>query len=76
MFLQTKKTCLPITKDILLNIIRAKPISLQDLNVNTIFKITWAGFLHIDEFTYINADLKNRKIFSTTKLTRSDIIFL
>lgn len=75
MFPQAKKTRLPITKDILLNITRTKPTSLQDLNINTAFKVAWAGFLRMGEFTYTKADLKNRKLFSATKLTRSDITF-
>ncbi len=75
MFSQAKKTRLPTTKDILLNITRIKPTSLQDLNINTAFKVAWAGFLRMGEFTYTKADLKNHKVFSATKLTRSDITF-
>lgn len=75
MFSQTQKTRLPITNDILLNITRAKPTSLQNLNIDTAFKVAWAGFLRMGKFTYTKADLKNRKLFSATKLTRSDITF-
>lgn len=76
MFSQAKKTCLLITKDILLNINKIKPIFFQNLNINIVFKVAWAGFLHISKFTYIKADFKNHNMFSIIKLTRSNIIFL
>ncbi len=76
MFFQAKKTCLSITKDILLNITRTKPTFFQDLNINIAFKVVWAGFLHMSKFSYTKADLKNHKGFSVTKLIRLDIIFL
>ena len=75
MFPRTEKTRLPITKDILQKITRQKPTSLQELNINTTFKVAWACFLRMGEFTYTKAELANRKIFSATKLTRSDITF-
>lgn len=75
MFPQTKKTPLPITKDILLNITRIKPTSLQGLIIYAAFKVAWAGFLRMGEFTYTKADLENRKVFSATNLTRSGITF-
>ena len=75
MFLQTKKTCLPITKDILDKITNHKPQSLQDLNIDTAFKVAWAGFSRMREFIYTKTKLRNRKLFSETKLTKIDIIF-
>ena len=39
MFPQTKKTRLPITKDILEKITSYKHQSLQDLNIDTAFKV-------------------------------------
>ena len=75
MFPQTKRTRLPITKDILQKITSHKPQSFQDLNIDTAFKVTWAGFLRMGEFTYTKTEHGNRKLFSGTKLTRSDITF-
>ncbi len=75
MFSQVKKLRLPITKDILQRITLGKPKSLQDLNINTAFKVAWAGFLRMREFTYTKTELANRKLFIATKLTRSDITF-
>lgn len=72
MFPQTKKTRLHITKGILYNITRQEPMSLQDLNINTAFKVAWAGFLCMGKFTYTKAELANRKLFNAT---RSDITF-
>ena len=47
------KAWLPaVWKDILLNITRKKPSSLQDLNINMAFKVAWVGFLRMSEFTY------------------------
>ena len=75
LFPQTKKLCLPITKDILQKITQGKSKSVQDLNINTTFKVAWAGFLRIGEFIYTKTELANRKVFITTKLTQSDITF-
>ncbi len=75
MFPQVKKLRLPITKDILQQITLGKPKSLQDLNINTAFKVAWAGFLRMGEFTYTKIELTNRKLFIITKLTRSVITF-
>ena len=52
-----------------------KPKSVQDLNINTTFKIVWAGFLRIEEFTYIKTELINQKMLIVTKLTWFDITF-
>ena len=75
MFPQTKRTRLPITKDFLEKITSYKPQSLHDLNIDTAFKIAWAGFLYMEEFTYTKMEPGNRKLFSGAKLTRSDITF-
>lgn len=40
------------------------------------FKVAWADFLRMGEFTYPKTDLENRRVFTATKLTRSDITFL
>ena len=75
MFPQVKKLRLPITKDILQRITLGKPKFLQDFNINTAFKVAWAGFLRMGEFTYTKTELANRKLFIVTKLTQSDITF-
>ena len=74
LFPQIKKERLPITKDILEKITSVVPISIEDLNIDTAFKVAWAGFLRMGEFTYTNAESQART-FANTRLTRSDITF-
>lgn len=74
LFPQIKKERLPITKDILEKITSVVPISIEDHNIDTAFKVAWAGFLRMGEFTYTNAESQART-FADTKLTRSDITF-
>ena len=74
LFPQIKKERLPITKDILEKITSVVPISIEDLNIDTAFKVAWAGFLRMGEFTYTDAESQART-FADTKLTRSDITF-
>jgi hypothetical protein len=47
----------------------------DDLNFATACRVAFAGFLRIGEFTYKKEDLGTSSIFSSTKLTRSDIRF-
>lgn len=75
----TRKERLPITHSILEKIANfaTHPTSsnyLDELNLDVAFKIAWAGFLQMEEFTYSLADLKKGN-FQNTKLTRSDIVF-
>ena len=74
LFSNTKKDRLPITKNILEKIISVIPILIGDLNIDTAFKVAWAGFLRMGEFTYTNAKAQ-AQTFVNTKLTRSDITF-
>lgn len=69
-----KKERLPITKDILEKITSITPNSIEELNIDTAFKVAWAGFLRMGEFTYTSAEIQTRT-FVDTKLTRSDITF-
>ena len=74
LFPHIKKDRLPITKEILEKITSVIPISIEDLNIDTAFKVAWAGFLRMGEFTYTSAEAQART-FVDTKLTRSDITF-
>jgi hypothetical protein len=69
LFPSTKKTKLPITKDILDKIITLGPCK-ADANVDAAFTMAFAGFLRIGEITYPNRKAKD---FSTTKALRSDV---
>ena len=69
----------PITHDILEKIANfavnhTGPDSLDELNLDVAFKVAWAGFLRMGEFTYSLLDLKKRS-FQDTKLIRSDVSF-
>jgi len=69
LFLSTKKTKLPIIKDILDKIITLRPYK-ADINIDTAFIIAFIGFLRIEEITYLNRKAKD---FSTIKALRSDV---
>lgn len=69
-----KKERLPITKDILEKITSSVPLSIEELNIDTAFKIAWAGFLRMGEFIYTKAEAQ-ASTFVDTKPTRSDITF-
>jgi len=69
LFPSTKKTKLPITKDILDKIITLGPCK-ADANIDAAFTIAFAGFLRIEEITYPNRKAKD---FSTIKALRSDV---
>ncbi|KAJ5413721.1 hypothetical protein N7509_000348 [Penicillium cosmopolitanum] len=49
--------------------------ALDDLNFATACRVAFAGFLRLGEFTYKTEDLHTCSIFSSTKLTRSDVRF-
>lgn len=65
---------MPITKNIIENITKNKPIDVDELNVDTAFKVTWACFLSLGEITYTGTELKKTS-FSATNVTRSDVSF-
>ena len=69
LFLFTKKSKLPIIKDILNKIITFSSCK-ADINVDAAFIMTFTGFLYIEEIIYLN---KKAKDFSTTKALYSDV---
>lgn len=72
LFPSKKQNRLTITKGILEKITDEKPLSISDLNVDTAFKVVWAGFMRMGELTYTVAEAK-KATFAETGLTRSDI---
>ncbi len=74
LFPSIKQNHLPITKNILQNITKDKPLSVTDLNINTAFKVAWAGFMRMGELTYTAVEAK-KATFAETGLIRSDISF-
>lgn len=74
LFPQSKSKRFPITKDILQKITSQPPTSTEDHNLDTAFKLSWAGFLRLGEITYTHAEL-NKPTFASTRVTRSDISF-
>lgn len=44
------------------------------MNIDTAFKIAWAGFFHLDKITYMDTNLK-KKFFAKTYVTKLDILF-
>jgi len=69
LFLFTKKTKLPIIKDILDKIIMLRPYK-ADINIDAVFTMAFIGFLYIGEITYLNRKAKD---FSTIKALYSDV---
>ncbi len=74
LFPSKKKNRLPVTKNILEEITKEKPLMLIDPNVDTAFKVAQAGFMRLREIMYMAAEAK-KSTFAETKLTRSDISF-
>ena len=74
LFPSKKRNRLPITKDILEKITEDEPVSATVLNVDTAFKLAWAGFMRMRELTYTAAEAK-KATFAETSLTRLDISF-
>ena len=46
-------------------------MTVDELNIDTAFKVAWAGFLRLGEITYTGTELK-KALFSKTRVTRSD----
>ena len=69
-----KVTRLPITKDILKKITENKPVNVDGLNIDMVFKVAWAGFLRLGKITYTGTEFKKAS-FLATRVTRSDISF-
>lgn len=74
LFPSKKRNRLPITKNILEKITEEEPLLVTDLNVDTAFKVAWAGFMRMGELTYAAAEAK-KATFAETSLTRLDISF-
>lgn len=74
LFPSTKAISLPITKDILSAITTIPPMTINDLNLDTAFKVAWAGFMRLGEITYTEPE-KRADSFKDLHLTRSDITF-
>jgi hypothetical protein len=63
---------LPITKDILTQMLTPVALSIKDLNFNAAAATAFAGFLRLGEITYTKAQ-KDSPAFTATKCTRNDI---
>ncbi len=74
LFPSKKRNRLLITKEILKKITEEELLSIMDLNVDTAFKVAWAGFMRMGELTYTAAEAK-KAAFAETSLTRLDISF-
>jgi hypothetical protein len=69
LFLSTKKSKLPIIKDILDKIITFSPCK-ADINIDAVFIMAFTGFLYIKEIMYLNRKVKD---FSTIKALYSNV---
>jgi len=69
LFPSTKKTKLPIIKDILDKIVTFRPYK-ADINVDIAFIMAFTGFLYIGEIIYPNRKAKD---FSTIRALRNNI---
>lgn len=74
-FFPTEKAIrLPITKDILSNITSTPPMTINDRNLDTAFKVAWAGLMRLGEITYTEANRQSNS-FQDLHLTRSGVTF-
>jgi integrase len=71
LFPQKCKDKLPITRDILAQIVTSGT-SKKDINIDAAFTLAFAGFLRMGEITHTATELKS-KAFTHTKATRGDI---
>ena len=74
LFPSKKKNRLPITKDIFKKITIEAPLTVNNLNIDTTFKVAWAGFMQLGKITYTVAEAK-KALFKDIRLTKSDISF-
>lgn len=63
-----------ITKDILEKITDNEPVDLDELNIDTMFNMAWAGFLRLGKIMYTGTKLKKAS-FLEIKVIRSDVSF-
>lgn len=71
-FPSSKALRLPITKDILSKISTHSPINTNEINLDTAYKVAWAGFLRLGEITYEKSELPHDS-FQALHLTRPDV---
>lgn len=57
-FPKQKATYLPITKDIMEKITENNSVIFDELNIDTAFKVAWAGSLRLGEIMYTGTKLK------------------
>ena len=74
LFPSKKRNRLQITKYIFEKITEDESLAITDFNVDTAFKVAWAGFMRIGELIYTTAEAK-KATFAETGLTKSDISF-
>ena len=72
LFSGPRRTRLPITPD-LLTAITPSPISRDDINMTAAFKLAFAGFFRMGEFTHTKQRAADSQAFATANLTRSDV---
>ena len=72
LFSGPRRARLPITLD-LLTAITPSPISRDDINMTAAFKLAFAGFLRMGEFTHTKQRAADSQAFATANLTRSDV---
>ena len=72
LFSGPRRVRLPITSD-LLSAITPSPISRDDINMNAAFKLAFAGFLRMKEFTHTKQRAADSQAFVSANLTRSDV---
>ena len=71
-FLGPRRAHLFITPD-LLTAITPSPISRDDINMTAAFKLAFAGFLHMGEFTHTKQQAVDSQAFTTVNFTHSDV---
>jgi hypothetical protein len=72
---RAKRPRFPITRDILARITEDKPQSINDLNLDAAYLLSFAAFLRIGEITYNSGDEPGSDWFYETKVTRSCVTF-
>ncbi|KAF2174419.1 hypothetical protein K469DRAFT_550845, partial [Zopfia rhizophila CBS 207.26] len=71
---QSRRKRLPITRDILLDVLSKRATRGEDpidtRNLNAAFTVAFSGFLRMGEFTYKASDLIDTRRFATERLTK------
>jgi len=74
LFQGSRRERLPITRE-LLTTVTPSSSSIDDVNVNAAFKLAFAGFLRMGEFTHAREREADPQAFAAANLSRSDIKF-